>query len=242
MLVFLDFEASSLAKRSYPIEVAWVFADGRSESHLILPAPDWTDWDAEAEAIHGIDRSTLLLDGTPHRVVANRMMEVVAGHDLLVSAPSWDGKWLSALLRAAGLPRHSLRLRRNGAERSLIAQRLLEALICLCHLCQFPELTANVPLEPRIVIDARRLIVFLAYQFLEARANAACSFVQSAAFSARQTHSSAAALSYSSCASYPRLSAAADPASKPSNRRSSHFRTCSPSHAFAGLLHHSLQT
>jgi hypothetical protein len=113
MLVFPDFEASSLAKRSYPIEVAWVFADGRSESHLILPAPDWTDWDAEAEAIHGIDRSTLLLDGTPHRVVANRMMEVVAGHDLLASAPSWDGKWLSALLRAAGLPRHSLRLRRT---------------------------------------------------------------------------------------------------------------------------------
>ncbi|RTL19639.1 MAG: transcriptional regulator, partial [Sphingomonadaceae bacterium] len=25
MFVFLDFEASSLAKKSYPIEVAWVF-------------------------------------------------------------------------------------------------------------------------------------------------------------------------------------------------------------------------
>ena len=39
MLVFLDFEASSLAKRGYPIEVAWVFEDGRAESHLIRPAP-----------------------------------------------------------------------------------------------------------------------------------------------------------------------------------------------------------
>ncbi|QNA83791.1 transcriptional regulator [Sphingomonas sp. So64.6b] len=113
MLVFLDFEASSLAKRSYPIEVAWVFANGRSESHLIMPAPDWTDSDADAEAIHRIDRGTLLLDGTPHRLVAQRMMDVLAGHDLLASAPSWDGKWLSALLRAAGLPRHSLRLRRT---------------------------------------------------------------------------------------------------------------------------------
>jgi len=113
MLVFLDFEASSLAKRSYPIEVAWVFADGRSESYLIAAAPDWTDWDAEAEAIHRIDRGTLLLEGTPHQAVAHRMMEVLAGHDLLASAPSWDGKWLSALLRAAGLPRHSLRLRRT---------------------------------------------------------------------------------------------------------------------------------
>jgi hypothetical protein len=55
----------------------------------------------------------------------------------------------------------------HGAERSLIAQRLLEALICLCHLCQFPELTANVSLETGIVIDARRMIVFLPYQFLE---------------------------------------------------------------------------
>ena len=39
MLVFLDFEASSLGKRSYPIEVGWVFEDGRSEAHLIRPAP-----------------------------------------------------------------------------------------------------------------------------------------------------------------------------------------------------------
>ncbi|MGY2733406.1 hypothetical protein [Sphingomonas sp. UYP23] len=32
-------------------------------------------------------------------------------HDLLASAPSWDGKWLSALLRGAGLDRRALRLR-----------------------------------------------------------------------------------------------------------------------------------
>ncbi|WP_171905933.1 hypothetical protein [Sphingobium phenoxybenzoativorans] len=54
MLVFLDFEASSLAKRSYPIEVGWVFEDGSSAAYLIRPAPDWTDWDAGAAAIHGI--------------------------------------------------------------------------------------------------------------------------------------------------------------------------------------------
>jgi hypothetical protein len=111
MLVFLDFEASSLGKRSYPIEVGWVFEDGSSESCLICPAPDWTDWDEEAEAIHHIERSELLAKGTPHDAVARRMIEALSGHDLLASAPSWDGKWLSALLRAAGLPRHSLRLR-----------------------------------------------------------------------------------------------------------------------------------
>jgi hypothetical protein len=111
MLVFLDFEASSLSKRSYPIEVGWVFEDGRSESHLIRPALDWTDWDDAAEAIHHIGRATLLADGSPHNAVAERMIAELTGHDLLASAPSWDGKWMSTLLRAANLPPHSLRLR-----------------------------------------------------------------------------------------------------------------------------------
>ena len=125
MLVFLDFEASSLAKKSYPIEVAWVFEDGRSEAHLIRPAPDWTDWDPAAEAIHHIPHAELVAKGTPHDVVAARMLAELDGHDLLASAPSWDGKWLSALLRAGGLPRHALRLRdteeaqREAAERGL---------------------------------------------------------------------------------------------------------------------------
>lgn len=110
MLVFLDFEASSLGKKGYPIEVAWVFEDGRSEAWLIRPAPSWTDWCQAAEAIHHIDRETLLREGTPHDAVARRMVQELAGHDLVASAPSWDGKWMSALLRAAGLPRHSLRL------------------------------------------------------------------------------------------------------------------------------------
>ncbi|MFS0774018.1 transcriptional regulator [Sphingomonas sp. 1P08PE] len=111
MKVFLDFEASSLSDRSYPIEVAWVFQDGRSESHLIAPAPDWTDWDPAAQAIHGIDRALLLDQGEPHDAVARRMVEALTDHELFASAPSWDGKWLSHLLRSADIPRHSLRLR-----------------------------------------------------------------------------------------------------------------------------------
>jgi hypothetical protein len=111
MRVFLDFEASSLGKRGFPIEIAWVFENGDGEGHLIRPAPGWTDWDEKAEAIHHIDRATLATEGRPHDWVAQRMIECLAGHDLYASAPSWDGKWLSALLRAAGLPRHSLRLR-----------------------------------------------------------------------------------------------------------------------------------
>lgn len=111
MLVFLDFEASSLSPTSYPIEVGWVFEDGRSESHLIRPAPGWCDWDAGAEAVHRITRETLERDGSPHDWVAQRMVAALSGHDLRASAPSWDGRWLSVLLRAAGMPRGALRLR-----------------------------------------------------------------------------------------------------------------------------------
>jgi hypothetical protein len=111
MRVFLDFEASSLADGGFPIEVAWVFENGRAETHLIRPAEDWTVWDAEAEAIHRIGRDQLLEEGADHRDVATRMLDQLSGHALYVTAPSWDGQWLSRLLRTAGLPRHALRLR-----------------------------------------------------------------------------------------------------------------------------------
>lgn len=123
MLVFLDFEASSLGKHSTPIEVAWVFEDGASESHLIRPAQTWYDWDAAAAAIHGIDRMTLISKGTPHDVVARRMVEVLSGHDLLASAPSWDGKWLSVLLRAGGFTRRTLKLRDTEEAQAEAAER-----------------------------------------------------------------------------------------------------------------------
>jgi hypothetical protein len=111
MRVFLDFEASSLNDESYPIEVGWVFEDGRSEAHLIRPAPQWTDWDPGAEAVHRISRSTLEHEGAAHTDVARRLLDALSPHLVYASAPSWDGKWLSVLFRAAGLPRHAMRLR-----------------------------------------------------------------------------------------------------------------------------------
>ncbi len=127
MKVFLDFEASSLADRSHPIEVAWVFEDGQGESHLIAPAANWTDWDDAAEAIHHISRDRLAAEGEPHDRVAHRLVEVLAGHDLFASAPSWDGKWLSTLLRSAGIPRHTLRLRDTDEALRETARAILSA-------------------------------------------------------------------------------------------------------------------
>jgi hypothetical protein len=115
MRIFLDFEASSLSDDSYPIEVGWAAEDGSFESHLIHPAPAWTDWDECAEAMHGISRARLLAEGEPHETVAHRALQALQPHDVFVTAPSWDGKWMSLLLRSAGLPRHALRLKNAGA-------------------------------------------------------------------------------------------------------------------------------
>lgn len=110
MRVFLDFEASSLNRDCYPVEVGWVFEDGRGEGHLIRPAPGWVDWDPAAAAMHGLTREKLLADGEPVAGVAARLVAQLRGHELFASAPSWDGHWLSLLLRAGGFPRHLLRL------------------------------------------------------------------------------------------------------------------------------------
>jgi hypothetical protein len=133
-IAFLDFEASSLGKHGYPIEVAWVFAAGGEESHLIRPVEAWTDWDADAEAVHGIARARLMADGTPVEDVANRMVAVLAGHALYATAPSWDGQWLSKLLRAAGLPRHSLRLQDTDVAHQEAAAEVLSAADVPAHL------------------------------------------------------------------------------------------------------------
>jgi len=109
-LAFLDFEASSLGKHGYPIEVAWVLSSGEEESHLIRPDPTWIDWDLKAETIHGLSRDRLHAEGMSVADVARRMMSALGGYGLYATAPSWDGKWLSRLLRTAGLPRHALRL------------------------------------------------------------------------------------------------------------------------------------
>jgi hypothetical protein len=133
-IAFLDFEASSLGKHGYPIEVAWVFASGGEESHLIKPAPSWSDWAEEAEAIHGIKQEQLMTEGTPHDEVARRMVAVLTGHMLYATAPSWDGQWMSKLLRAAGLPRHALRLQDTDvAQRCAVVEVLRSAQVPVEH-------------------------------------------------------------------------------------------------------------
>jgi hypothetical protein len=165
-LAFLDFEASSLGKHGYPIEVAWVLSNGEEESHLIRPDPTWTDWDLKAQTIHGISRDRLHAEGAPVADVARRMMSALAGYALYATAPSWDGKWLSRLLRTAGLPRHALRLQDTEAvHRQTVHEVLLEMSIAAdLHDDLMRKILSKAqrkddelgPAEHRALADARR--------------------------------------------------------------------------------------
>ncbi len=101
---FLDFEASSLAIDSYPIEVAWNDAAGKIESYLISPAgvANWTDWDMQAQALHGITRKELLAHGKTPAWVCQRIRECLAGRTLYSDNPDYEEMWLTTLFAAAG--------------------------------------------------------------------------------------------------------------------------------------------
>ncbi|MFZ3192544.1 MAG: hypothetical protein WA154_04960 [Moraxellaceae bacterium] len=106
MPVFLDFEASSLASGSYPIEVAWGSSEDSIESHLISPAAisTWTDWSIVAQQLHCLTREQLLSEGQPPIWVARRMNEQLADQIVYTDNPDYDGFWLDQLFkRSAGL-------------------------------------------------------------------------------------------------------------------------------------------
>ncbi|MCH4091709.1 3'-5' exonuclease [Acetobacter sp.] len=102
MFIFLDNEASSLDIDSYPVEIAWVRENGRSESFLIRPESHWTDWSEEAEALHGLSRDRLLREGSPAGVVARHFLATTENCRIVTDAPSFDRGWLQKLCEVVG--------------------------------------------------------------------------------------------------------------------------------------------
>jgi len=105
--VFYDFEASGLD--GFPIEVGWAFVDDQkrivSDSSLILPDPKWnlaSNWDEDAEQIHGIPLKHVMEKGTPPRQVTQLLNRALAGSDLY-SDSLFDQKWMAQLFEAAGI-------------------------------------------------------------------------------------------------------------------------------------------
>jgi hypothetical protein len=90
---FVDVEASSLFKQSYPIEVASAGIEMDVESMLIRPLPHWDDWSWESEQVHNISREMLERDGEDPRLVALRSNALLSGRYVVSDNPSYDNRW-----------------------------------------------------------------------------------------------------------------------------------------------------
>ena len=120
----IDVEASGFGRGSYPIEVGYALADGRSRCTLIRPPEHWTHWDAGAEQVHRISRATLLRHGRPPQAVARMLNDDLAGQTVYCDGWGHDYAWLAALFdEAALLPAFKL-----ASVRELLAERVLARL------------------------------------------------------------------------------------------------------------------
>lgn len=110
--LILDFEASSLAAASYPISVGCCDLDLNSAGWLISPQPDWEDWSAQSQNVHGIRRERLFLSGISTQESAERINYMTGeGKVLLCDGGSSDQKWYETLFRASTEVPHVFTLR-----------------------------------------------------------------------------------------------------------------------------------
>lgn len=103
MYHFIDVEASGLGAGSYPIEVGVALANETVHCSLVRPEADWTHWDEQAEALHGISRESLLLNGRSALKVAMMLNEWLGESTVYTDAWGNDSCWLSMLFDTAGI-------------------------------------------------------------------------------------------------------------------------------------------
>ena len=100
----IDVEASGFGAASYPIEIGLALEQGEKFCTLIMPAPDWTYWDEEAEKLHRISRNILQAHGQPIADVTDQLNDMLAGMTLFSDGWVVDKPWLVTLFHAAGRP------------------------------------------------------------------------------------------------------------------------------------------
>ena len=98
--VVIDVEASGFGPGSYPIEIGVVLEDGQPYCRLLHPLPDWTHWDASAEAVHGVSRDILTTHGHAPADVARELNEMLWGKTVYSDAWSYDMPWVGMLFDA----------------------------------------------------------------------------------------------------------------------------------------------
>lgn len=93
----LDFEASSLSDTSYPIS-AGLLLKGKIHYWVIKPEPDWIDWSLQSQAIHGLTRSFIEIQGQPITQVYAQIMALLQNEPYVYSDnPEWEQMWFSRL-------------------------------------------------------------------------------------------------------------------------------------------------
>lgn len=98
--IIIDIEASGFGRGSYPIEVGCALADGSSFCTLIRPTPEWTQWDASAEQVHGISREALFEHGRSAEEVVLMLNQRLRGQVVYSDAWYHDYSWLNVLYAA----------------------------------------------------------------------------------------------------------------------------------------------
>ncbi len=98
----MDFEASGLSKKSYPIEVG-VTNGSDSEDFLIKPMSHWTFWNADAESTHGISKSELNTKGVDSLEVVKFLNKKLNNSIVYCDSINWDGFWLNVLFSDRGI-------------------------------------------------------------------------------------------------------------------------------------------
>lgn len=93
----IDLEASGFGKGSYPIEVGFITANQDIACSLIQPAPSWTDWNTDAENIHGINRELIIAKGKTIYEIAIWLNNIFK--DSVIYSDAWmnDMCWLGRL-------------------------------------------------------------------------------------------------------------------------------------------------
>jgi len=99
----IDIEASGLDSKGYPIEVGFVDEESNPYCFLVEPERNWTYWDDEAEALHGISRQILKDYGKTAFDVAEYMNGVLNGKTLYSDAWSYDISWVGKLFAAVDM-------------------------------------------------------------------------------------------------------------------------------------------
>ncbi|MFO7839721.1 MAG: hypothetical protein R6X08_09515 [Desulfosalsimonadaceae bacterium] len=136
-MIIIDFEASSLRKNSYPIEVAWGDSTDNIQSYLLNPdyMEGWTDWNPESHEYHGLTREELRRLGEDPRQVAGRMVEELAEEGVYSDEPHYDIRWKNRLLADSGydpalIRIHDLNYYLNELLRGARCDRDLNDFIC----------------------------------------------------------------------------------------------------------------